>query len=497
MNLFENPIFLTQKRLVHRGGVLAAIIIAGLLGLSLLCGLIAHLANPVAFRVDSPESAGRMFYVWIVVTEGIILILGGFSRVSRALADDRKAGLWDSNRLTPLKPCQLVTGYWFGSGLREFYMAVILAAAGLVMVLLAKLSITLWLGTQVLIFSTALFFGLLGLLVGLAFERPQGMLFVLGIFLVYPFSFVAPGRMLTNFLLPTYGIVHLFQDPEHPEYSHQWESSPTLFGVPVPAVLLTAGVQLLVGIFLWRATLRKTARPFQPILLRWEAIALFAILILTQHGLVWDIWHGQYPAVLLSGFRANEHEGLIPIIHGATILLAIIILTSASPMPETLRVESLRSSFRGIGPIFSRSAVSLAMALAVISGLAIFLQCMNSLQNSWRIVAVVAINLAELFITFALLLEFCRVRHKRRAIGFIALWLFILWGLPFICAGVFFNSGFGRISLLSPGFYALADTDADWGLLFLTELAHLGVVVVFFGAWLRQWKRLLAKTSTT
>jgi hypothetical protein len=119
---------------------------------------------------------------------------------------------------------------------------------------------------------------------------------------------------------------------------------------------------------------------------------------------------------------------------------------------------------------------------------------MLSLAESGKILAVVVINLFELFVTFVLLLEFCRLRHKRRAIGFVALWLFILLVLPFIFAAVFFNSGFGRLSLISPGFLALTDSDTNLSLLFLTELAHLGIVIVFFAAWRRQWKRLLDQT---
>jgi hypothetical protein len=41
VKLSDNPIFITQKRLVHRAGVLAAILIAALIGISLLSGLIA------------------------------------------------------------------------------------------------------------------------------------------------------------------------------------------------------------------------------------------------------------------------------------------------------------------------------------------------------------------------------------------------------------------------------------------------------------------------
>jgi hypothetical protein len=493
VSLSDNPIFLTQKRLVHRNGVLAAVLIAAIIGFSLLSGLIAYRTNPEAFHFDSVGEAGKTFYAWIMGIEAVILVFGGFGRVSRALADDRKAGLWDSNRLTPLRPSQLVTGYWFGSGLREFYMAATLAIIGLVVVLLGQLPITLWLGTQVLIFSTAFFLGLLGLLMGLAFERPQGILLLLPVIFLCMFSFSSPSRLLTNFLLPIYGIGYLFQGQDRGGYERGWYALPEIFGISIPPVLLTIGVQLLIGIFLWRVAVRKTARPFQPLLLRWEAIALFAILLAIQHGLIWDIWHGQYPTVMLNGGNYFNRESLLPMIHGGMIFVAVIILVSASPLPEVVRVDSLRLGFTSFGAIFSRSAVSTALVLAAVASVGILTQCIVSLADSWHIVAVAAINLAELFVVFALLLEFCRVRHKRRAAGFMVLWLFILWALPFIFAGVFFNAGFGRISLLSPGFLALADSNADWNLLFLTELAHLGIVVVFFVAWWRQWKKLLAK----
>lgn len=151
MNLTDNPIFLTQKRLTHRAGVLAAALIAALVGLSLLSGLIAYLAAPNDFDFHSPQEAGKLFYGWTIGVEILVLVLGGFSKISRVLADDRKAGLWDSNRLTPLKPAEIVVGYWLGSALREVYMGAVLAGIGLVIVILAKLPVTLWLGTQVLI----------------------------------------------------------------------------------------------------------------------------------------------------------------------------------------------------------------------------------------------------------------------------------------------------------------------------------------------------------
>jgi len=208
----ENPIFITQKRLVHRGGILAAILIAALVGISLLAGLIADLSDPGNFpSLGSSQDAGKMFYGWTIAIETLIIAIGGFSRISRVLGDERKAGLWDSNRLTPLKPSQIVVGYWLGSPLREFYMSVILAGIGLVIVLLSRLPISLWLGSQLLVFSTALFFGLVAVLTGITFQRPQGGVIFLVLFLILQMpSFIMPKFFLTDFLLPIYAMLNLF-----------------------------------------------------------------------------------------------------------------------------------------------------------------------------------------------------------------------------------------------------------------------------------------------
>lgn len=495
MKLSENPIFITHKRLVHRGGVLAAILIAALIGFSLLAGLISYLADPMAFHFSTPQQTGKTFYGWTIGVEILVLIVGGFSRIARALADDRKAGLWDSNRLTPLRPAQIVAGYWFGPALREFYMAAVLAAFGLVIVLTGRLPVTLWLGTQLLIGGTALFFGLLGILAGMAFQRSQGILIFLVFLLAYPFSFLAPSRMLTNFLLPIYGITNLFQG-EQASYGQEWNRLPELFGVPVYPILLSLGLQLVLGAFVWRALVRKTANPFQPLLLRWEAVALFSLLIAAQHALLWDVWRGQFPAAPEADRNNFDHESLLALVHGGTVLVGILLLAFASPLPERVRVESLRLGFKNPGAVLARSAVSLAVVLAVIAGLAVLTQLMFSLRDSLPILGVTALNLAEIFLVFALLLEFCRLRHQRRALGFVALWLFILCVIPFILAGVFSNDAFARISLLAPGFIALSDrSDPEWPLQFCTVLAHFGVVVMFYVAWQRQWKQLLTKAA--
>ena len=497
MKLAENPIFLTHKRLVHRGGVLAAVIIAGLIGFSLLLGLVSSLRDEF-HAGNSMDWAGKTFYGWILGVEILVLVIGGFSRISRTLSEDRKAGLWDSNRLTPLKPAQIIAGYWLAPALREFYMGAVLAGFGLLIVLTGHLPVSLWLGTQTLIAGTALFFGLLGLLAGMAIQRSQGILILLLVLVAYPFSFMAPSRMLTNFLLPIYGIGNLFQTGNH-NLGRDWSGWPEIFGLPIQPILLSLGLQMLIGIFIWRVLLRKAANPFQPLLLRWEAASLFTILVVAQHGLLWDLWHGHFPVLAASPNRFSNNDPLLPVVHGGAMAVGILLLALASPAPEHIRVESLRLGFKNLGAIYTRSAVSLALMLSLVAALALFTQFVVSLSDSIHVFLVTAINLGEVFLVFALLLEFCRLRHHRRALGFVALWLFILCIIPFILAGVFSNQGFAKFSLLSPGFVALADsrdqTASDWNFLYLTELFHLAVITAFFLAWRREWKRLVTKAA--
>jgi hypothetical protein len=499
VKLSENPIFLTHKRLVHRAGVLAAMLIAGLVGFSLLLGLIHGLEDDQWRPNHTPQESGRAVYGWIIGIEILVLVIGGFSRVARVVSDDRKAGLWDSNRLTPLKASQIVAGYWFAPALREFYMVLMLAAFGLVITIVGKLPLTFWLGTQILVASTALFFGLLGVLTGMIVQRSQGILVFLAMLGACPLSFFAPSRLVTNFLLPIYGLGYSFSTQVFGELerSSDWTEQSTLFGVPVPPVLLSLGLQFILGIFVWRALVRKTANPFQPLLLRWEASTLFGILILFQHALMWSVWRGGYPDVVENNYRyADRHEGLMGIVHGGTLLMGLLLILFASPQPEQVRVQSLRLGFKGIGGIFSRSAVSLALLLAGIAGAGMFLEFMFTLPTSWPIFIALLLHVLVIFLMVALLLEFCRLRHRRRALGFFALWAFALCIIPFILAALLHSEGLAHISLLAPGFFALGDRyDQDWPLVFWPLAGHCVIVVFVFIAWCQQWKQLLARAN--
>jgi hypothetical protein len=509
MNLSDNPIFLTQKRLVHRGGVLAAILIAALIGGSLLAGLISYVANPIHFNSFSTVlDAGEMFYGWTIGVEILVLVIGSAARITTVLANERKAGLWDSNRLTPLAPSRLILGYWFGAPLREFYMGAVLAFIGLFIVFIGRLPITLWLGTQILIFSTALAVGLFSVLIGLVFPRPQsGLIFVVVLFFVQLFSGAAPKFFLTGFLLPTYGIVNLFIASNPPTSTYpgsqiqEWIGSPHIFGLPFYPIILTLILQAIVAVFLWRMAIRKTTNPFKSPLPRWEAIAIFAIFLIFQHGLAWGMWQGNFPNV------AHENNmgdmPLLSIIHAGTLFLMVGVLGMVSPLPESIRLAAVRQGIKNPVAVFPQSSVSLAIALTVVVAIILFTHFVFSIAGSWEMYFVAILNLLAFSVIFSLLLEICRLHYRRRALGFLALWIFILWILPFIIAGVFGDSTYAQFSLLSPGCIALSPIDVysaghsasirDLITSGEITIAHLVIAVLLLVIWLGEWKKLLAR----
>jgi hypothetical protein len=336
----------------------------------------------------------------------------------------------------------------------------------------------------------------------MAFQRPQsGIVLLLPVLLLQMFSFAFPKFIITNFALPSYVIIHLFQDQSRPlnDYDafRDWSTWPEIFVLPVPPVLLSLGLQLVIGIFLWRAVVRKTTNPFQPLLLRWEATAIFALLAMVQHGLIWGIWHGRFPTAFASNDRFSQPDSMLSIVHGGTILVGVLILTFASPLPERVRVEALRSGAGNLQLVFSRSAVSLALALVAVAAAASLPQFIFSSGQAWKAWALAVGNLFVFFMMFSLLLEYCRLRFKRRALGFVALWLFVLCLLPFVLAGVFSSEVIAKLSFLAPGTVALNGADGD-DMKYLVGWTgiHLVVVSLLFIEWSRQWRLLLTTSSS-
>ena len=62
---------------------------------------------------------GRAFE-WLVMLQGIILIILGGSQVSAAVGGARLSGILDFHRVSPLTPAELTLGFFFGAPIREY-----------------------------------------------------------------------------------------------------------------------------------------------------------------------------------------------------------------------------------------------------------------------------------------------------------------------------------------------------------------------------------------
>ncbi len=491
MKLFENPVFLTHWRLTRRTGMLAPALISILVGSSLLAGLIASSLDISTSRLKSPQEGGRTFYGWVVALEMLVLLIGGFSHIWRALAEDRKSGMLDSHRMTPQTPANLAVGYWCGAPLRELGMGAVLALFGVPIVLLAKLPFSLWLISQMLVASTTALFWLLALLVGQTLNRAVGILLLL-VLVGFMLFFIMPSRefVVTGQLLPVHALASLFADqagvPDEPL---------ALFGISVHRTLVTWGLQIIVGAFLWRATVRRFAEPTDALFSRREALALVALLVGCQHVLIWAPNHGvPSGAIACLVHDSWNRQTMLAATQAAALLVGLFAIVLLNPTPERIRILLLRHKARSLGIVVSNGPVLFAVQLTAVVGLLLGIQFAPCLGLTWKAYATALLNTFEIFMVFGLWLDVCRLQFRRRALGYFALGLFVVTVLPYILAGAFSSDTLARWSLLSPGLGALSKPEtSQTNAMFNIALAHLVVVGLLLLIWRNRWGKVLAR----
>ena len=250
--------------------------------------------------------------------------------------------------------------------------------------------------------------------------------------------------------------------------------------------------------------IRKATKPFQSPLLRWEAIAIFAVFVLIQHGLMWRVWGGNFPDTMSGRIgrmsNVNNDVPFLSIVHAGTLFLVVIVLALVSPLPESIRLKALRLGIKSPIAIFPQSSLSLALALTGVVAVILFTHFMFSFARSWEVYFIAVGNLLAFSAIFSLLLEICRLHYRRRALGFLALWIFVICVLPFIAAGVFGDSLYAQFSLLSPGCVALSLSlpeiyakNIDLNIPLEITAAYLFIAILLYTVWWGGWKKLLAR----
>ena len=108
----DNPIFIKHVRSRLRKQPLAASAVV----VTVLCMCVAWAGYQLDWFVT-----GRAFE-WLVVLQGVILIVMGASQVSAAVGGSRASGILDFHRVSPLTPTELTLGFFFGAPVREYIL---------------------------------------------------------------------------------------------------------------------------------------------------------------------------------------------------------------------------------------------------------------------------------------------------------------------------------------------------------------------------------------
>ena len=107
----DNPIFIKHVRSRLRRQPLAASAVV----VMVLCLCIAW----AGYQLDA-FATGRAFE-WLLVLQGVILIVMGASQMSAAVGGSRASGILDFHRVSPLTPTELTLGFFFGAPIRSTF----------------------------------------------------------------------------------------------------------------------------------------------------------------------------------------------------------------------------------------------------------------------------------------------------------------------------------------------------------------------------------------
>jgi uncharacterized membrane protein AbrB (regulator of aidB expression) len=167
--LFDNPILVAQLRLAWRTGhMLPGLIIFGLVyGTILLSGMGAETEEEGTLV----RTLRKWDVLWVVLVQSMSLVLGGFSKVSREIQEDRTSGVLDFHRISPVSPGRILAGYLLGAPAREWLLGAMGATASLVFVWRGQLAFPSWLVVQGLMISTAVLAHVFGVFVGQTLKR--------------------------------------------------------------------------------------------------------------------------------------------------------------------------------------------------------------------------------------------------------------------------------------------------------------------------------------
>ncbi len=242
---------------------------------------------------QAPIDVWFSFYKFMMYAQLIILTFWSLLSCAQSISGERERKTWDFQRATRLGPGELLLGKLLGEPVLAYFIVLCCSPLTILAGLLGEAGWRSIASGYVLILAGALFIGLAGLWLSNLFEtrsRGVGLIGTFGLYLLFGFStLMSQGSSFPGLagFSPLAGLLSLLQE-------EGYRNKPTIFGSPVPWLLMSLLLYTTFGLWLVLVLLRTLKRDYdqmQP-LSRWEVVGCAAFVNFTVYALFlphpWD-----------------------------------------------------------------------------------------------------------------------------------------------------------------------------------------------------------------
>jgi hypothetical protein len=242
-------------------------------------------------RILEQQAVGhfwRLFYQWLIGIQGAVLLFWSLFACAQSVSGERDRKTWDFQRTTRLSAGELLLGKLLGEPVLAYFMVLCSLPITFVAGLSGGFSVGTVISVYVILLSTAVFLGLWGLWLSTLLEsRNRGMTMIGALALL---GMIVATMGLQNSPLPAMaalspltGILAKIGDR-----SFYLELYGTLFGRPLPWVVLTVILHACFGAWIALMLVRNLKREYEEIrpLSRWQAVGCAGFLNFLAYALL-------------------------------------------------------------------------------------------------------------------------------------------------------------------------------------------------------------------
>lgn len=263
----------------------------------------------------------RLFYRSLICGQLGVLTFWVLFSCAQSVSGERERKTWDFQRTTRLKPSELLIGKLFGEPVLAYFVALCCVPITVIAGLLGEAKFLHIVYAYTLIFSSALFLGLIGLWVSSLFEsrsRGVGLIGTIGIYAIVALSTSFAEENFPGFaaLSPLTGIMTLLKP-------RNGFPLPAIFNHVVPWVFVSLLLYVSIGVWFVVMLLRNLKRERDDIhlLSRWQVVACAALL----NFLAYALFHPRLGEDVTKSEFVNEIVGMNIVI---LLLMGLATLTA-------------------------------------------------------------------------------------------------------------------------------------------------------------------------